>query len=231
MQNQQLTSDEKPSLFMPYSPALRQLLGSYGASLLLIYLEREPQDHFTLHIDRTSVRLYLSPVTFWKHVRMIAVGWRAERSRSLARQAGREFLTRATRGSGAHKPYSYVRIDKRTLAFHRNRPRVNQLLAQAGLIPQSLCGNDGRGMGGFSSRLSEFDAEIMASAVTGAKSFVSEVLAPLNDARRKTGIKRSPHTRRPWTEERRAKYDESIRLRRAKYDESIRLRRLGALGR
>jgi hypothetical protein len=35
---------------------------------------------------------------------------------------------------------------------------------------------------------------------------MSKSIAGLGDGRRKTGLKRAPHTRMPWTEKRRAKF-------------------------
>jgi len=120
-------------------------------------------------------------------------------------------------GAGAHKPYSYIRIDKNTLRINRNQHRLNQLLAQAGLIDPALCGKDFRENDHFSLENEDFARQIREHA----RSVHAQVIAPLNDARRRPGIVRAKHTRRGWTAERRAKYQASIERRRQSGGNSI----------
>lgn len=201
MHNQPLAGTHEVARLLPYSPTLRHLLKSYGASLLLIYLERQEQDSFVLDVRRTSVLFHISRGVFMLHLWMLAVGWRSQRLHLVARKAGREFFTKTTRGAGALKPYCYVRLDADRVEIHRNKPRTQQLLAQAGLIEGGMCHTDGGGMDGYTPRLLSFAQQIRADA----KQFASQVVDPMNDGRSRPGIKRKAHTRRPWTEERRAK--------------------------
>lgn len=210
MQNEQHASSEELPIFLPYSPRLRELLKSYGASLLLIYLEglfRATQDTaIVLDVDRTRRVFSLSPWGFWKHVTLIAVGWRSAKRRELARLAGREFLTRATRGAGAHKPYSYLRVNNsRTIEIHRHEPRVIQLLQASGIIPsQPGRTSDTKTVSvhGFGAELSDFSAQTL----------VREVLASV-DGRRAKGLKRKFAHRAKWTEERRMRFLETMARR------------------
>lgn len=210
MQNQQYPSTAESAAFMPYSPALRQILQSYGASLLLIYFEGLQQDTFTLDIGRTIARFQVCSRVWWSHLRMIAVGWRSQRALFVARQAGREFVTRSRYGAGAHKPYSYLFLSKQTLRIQRNDPRVQQLFAQAGLPSTAVCLQDSEEMHGFSTRSENFARQISEHA----RAFSAQVVDPMNDGRRRPDIKRKPHHRRPWTEDRRAKFNRTIEERR-----------------
>jgi hypothetical protein len=211
--NEQLASTQNVSAFMPYSPSLRHILKSYGASLLLIYLERERQDSFVLDIGRTIALFQVSRGRFMGHLWMIAVGWRSQRVRTIGRKAGREFVTKATRGTGSIKPYCYVRLDKDHIHVYRNKPRVQQLLAQAGLIPSTgnteMCASVIDEMDGIRPRLLSFDEQIREHT----KEFAAQVIDPINDGRSRPGIVRKAHTRRPWTEERRAKHAATVQAR------------------
>lgn len=210
--------------FLPYSPRLREILKSYGAALLLIYLEQHypasqdrPNAPVLVDLDRTRESLQVSSKVFWNHVWMLAVGWRSAKRLLLARQAGREFLTTAVRGSGAYKPYSYLRVDKQHIQLHRNHPRLRQLLVLAGVHEVSQAGalyevtsvNDH----GFSSFRSQVVDEIEPARGRDVAREMVKGLADLSDGRRKAGLKRRFARRSPWSEERRNKFLNTMKAR------------------
>jgi hypothetical protein len=205
---------------LPFWPSLKWTLRSHGAALLLIYLEvhfpaseASPSAPILVDVDRIQRDLRVCPKALWLASARIAARHPTTRRLEAARRTGREFYTRTTMGAGALKPYSYVPITRHTWELRRNVPRLRQLLASCAIpwpIQQTaICEDRHAAHDGFHPFPSNFAVDSLdvgpASGAELARE-MSRSIAGLGDSRRKTGLKRKPHTRSAWTDERRAKF-------------------------
>lgn len=150
---------------LPYFPSLCRVLGGVTISIVLTYLEihhsaqepdlmapvrlRNPPAY--LDCDRACEDLGVSRRTLHTALDGIGVWWGVEEKRSAASRAGRDFISLNpsfhVQAKARIRPYAivgsraYNRI--RTLAIHRNYPRIAQIFVQAGVttldqLPQSI---------------------------------------------------------------------------------------------
>jgi hypothetical protein len=140
---------------LPYFPILCRALGGVTISIVLCYLEihhsapepdlqaparlRNPPIY--LDCDRACFDLGVSRRTLDIALMCLGTWWKEETQRSAAARAGREFLCPSpsfhVRNNARIKPYAIVGsrqyADRRTLAIHRNYPRLAQIFVNAGI--------------------------------------------------------------------------------------------------
>lgn len=205
---------------LPFWPSLKWALRSHGAALLLIYLEvhfpapeASPGAPILVDVDRMQRDLCLCPKALWQASARIAVRHPTARKLDAARRTGREFYTRQTMGAGTLKPYRYVPVTRHTWELRRNVPRLRQLLDSCAIpwpiLQPAICEDRHAEHEGFRPTPTNFGAVSLDSGAASDAVLAREMarsIAGLDDGRRKTGLKRKPHTRSPWTDERRAKF-------------------------
>jgi|ERR1035441_3269528 hypothetical protein len=140
---------------LPFYPMLCRALGGVTISIVLCYLEihhsapepdleaparlRNPSIY--LDCDRACFDLGVSLRTLDMALMCLGTWWKGETQRSVAARAGREFLSPSpsfhVRNNARIKPYAIVGsrqyADRRTLAIHRNYPRLAQIFINAGI--------------------------------------------------------------------------------------------------
>jgi hypothetical protein len=150
---------------LPYFPSLCRVLGGVTISIVVCYLEihhsapepdllaparlRNPPIY--LDCDCACEDLGVSRRTLHTALDGIGVWWGAEEQRSAASRAGRDFISLNpsfhVRAKARIRPYAIVGSRAynrtRTLAIHRNYPRVAQIFVQAGVttldqLPKSI---------------------------------------------------------------------------------------------
>lgn len=149
---------------LPYFPQLCRVLGGVTISIVLVYLEihhspLEPDPDaqparaglrmppVSLHCDQACEDLGVSRRTLHTALDALSVWWKLESQRSGAARSAREFLQSShslDRGKlDAVRPYSIVGSREynapRTLAIHRNPPRLEQILVDASVITAVRC--------------------------------------------------------------------------------------------
>jgi len=150
---------------LPYYPRLGRALGGVTISIVVCYLEihhpASPADPeaparlrnppIYLDCDQACEELGVSRRTLHTALDGIGVWWGAEDQRSAASRAGRDFISLNpsfhVRAKARIRPYAIVGSRAynrtRTLAIHRNYPRIAQIFVQAGVttldqLPQSI---------------------------------------------------------------------------------------------
>jgi hypothetical protein len=144
---------------LPYYPRLGRALGGVTISIVVCYLEIHhpaPAPDFTapprlrnppvyLDCDQACEDLGVSGRTLDIALCGVAVWWRGEQERSAAARSGRDFIkpnpSFHVRTHARIRPYAIVGSRSyshpRTIAIHRNFPRLAQILIDAGIIPIS----------------------------------------------------------------------------------------------
>jgi hypothetical protein len=150
---------------LPYIPTLCGALGGVTVSIVLVYLEihhsapePDPQARaglrnppIYLDCDQACEDLGVSRRTLHTALDGIGIWWGDEAKRSAASRAGRDFISVNpsfhVRAKARIRPYAIVGSRAynrtRTLAIHRNYPRIAQVFVQAGVttldqLPQSI---------------------------------------------------------------------------------------------
>lgn len=211
---------------LPFYPNLRRALRSHGAAVLLAYLECRypaPQDdpNATVEIDfcRTLVDLQLSARAFYRYSSYLAARHPSPAARCAAQWAGREFTTTQRHHSGTIKPYSFTRTQPGRISVRRCWPRLANLLIGCGIT------------GKISEQIGEhnplnFD-RYREFCEQNAKSIVASRLESPEEAARAFGKRLHQFTlgenrkiafahRRPWTLERRARFEATMNRKRGK---------------
>jgi hypothetical protein len=149
---------------IPYFPQLCRVLGGVTISIVFVYLEihhsplgpdpdaqparaglRTPS--VTLDCDQACADLGVSRRTLHTALDALSVWWKHEGARSAAARSSRDFLRTSHSLDGGKlepiRPYALVGSRKwtqaRTLVIHRNLPRLDQIVSDAGLITASRC--------------------------------------------------------------------------------------------
>jgi len=229
---------------LPYFPNLRRYLRSHGTTMMLIYLERHhpaPQDDpkapIRLDLGRTQGDLQLSRQGLWTYTMLISTRYLGERQRLEAVRSGREFWRNDRRNVGPLKLYSLTRVTHHVYTLRRNPAALAAMLKTCGLSQADLVAPDhGQaeiGTGQISVAIEDArdrfcensvesgveTADLVAGGGAAAALELRKMLTGLaivDDGRRRKGIKRAEHTRRPWTAERRAKWEATVKAKCAK---------------
>lgn len=139
---------------LPYFPQLCRVLGGVTISIVLVYLEihqsaLEPDPDAIrslaglrnppamLDCDQACQDLGVSRRTLHTALESLGSWWKAEAQRSAASRSGRVFLRYDNTRAHPVRPYAFVGsrsfLKPRTIAVHRNQPRLAQIFIDAGI--------------------------------------------------------------------------------------------------
>jgi hypothetical protein len=192
---------------LPYHPRLSKVLGGATLALVVTYLEihhRTPIDNSEASTGRSNGPVHVScdamctALGVNRRTLMIALynlctWWRSDQERSAASRAGREFLNPNHSFRGKVKPYSIIGSKQyttsQTLAFHRNPPRISQIIRQAGIPP-------------IDQPTLELTNIIVLESAISATEGTAHILKEIMEKAMKIGV------RNGWTDERRKRASE-----------------------